>query len=452
MRWVFIVCAILGSTLGLWAQAAHYLSDYRYSTYRTNDGHLILNTQTCDEAKKEVERLRKWTVRMGEAPGAFPNLDAIPEKCTVPNTVPYLWSAMYCGRCIVQLDSSVPRVVRNTTDDRELNKFLFEEHPSYLVTRNPNGELLLQSPNCPDGQKEVQGLRAWTQSMGERVGPLTKGVVKDGKCIISIDSSVPSIVRKYHGRQAPHNGPNCFNIPYMLKKFMPSFRVVGLEETEFWFQSPLCRELKTDEKIIPGDMAIFRSMRDNGAPEAGHAEALITENLRFMKQMPEKETIFQLYQTVPRPIDLVHEADEATFRSCGRTVGIPPANERCLTWQNFYRCKGFDQYLAEAPKPLVDRYRPIQEVLEKIENDFGCRLTGQAPLYTVDILSTLELSLNAIQTLTTQESAKFGKNPPQNSYEYVLWKSLLVRIAGLKEQIDITRRELSGRPMRDKLR
>jgi hypothetical protein len=175
----------------------------------------------------------------------------------------------------------------------------------------------------------------------------------------------------------------------------------------FYMNSPLCRQLNTGEKRLPGDIGAIR--KNKNPPEEVHGFIYISERLAYSKNGPEEtspyalqslDNVFKIYE-----VSEENECRENTFSE----------KSRCSIALSMFRCKSLDEYLKETkdvPETLLESMNSISkfEHCQQTELIKGTALPEQALQGLKDVAAALVTYLEEKrknQTAQMKEQEKF---------------------------------------------
>jgi hypothetical protein len=175
--------------------------------------------------------------------------------------------------------------------------FLSLKLNAFEIVRNEN-KVLLRDTSCYKVREMASTLLAWTKNIGEdkNCTPLTNAkmsVESGGACELEITQCIPDHVAEFQGVHPRFYGPNCWNLALVMKKILPNLRYTTPEEMAFYMRPPLCRQLKNDEKKIPGDLGAIRDVYEKNAIES-HGFIYISENMAYSKNGYSNEQPYSL--------------------------------------------------------------------------------------------------------------------------------------------------------------
>ena len=151
------------------------------------------------------------------------------------------------------------------------------------VVRTTQNSLRLEG-DCVEVRRELSGLITWTQKLEDRVCA-TPAVEpgSEGDCVADVTVCVPAFVRQLHGLTSEAPGPNCWNMALVTAGLLPSLRESSSEEWRHTLDSPLCRELGSNEKVEAGDLGSIETRARDSVGEV-HGFTYLTETLVFDKR------------------------------------------------------------------------------------------------------------------------------------------------------------------------
>lgn len=291
------------------------------------------------------------------------------------------------------------------------------------VIRTSAGRLVLKGPNCDQVNKQVKALRAWTQKLKE---PLSAEDKKPSahwfwrECTVDITDIVPKRVAQFHGVKPNFDGPNCWNSALVLSRLAKEFRLSWADEISFWMDSPLCRELRLNEKLEPGDIVMMRHVSGEH-----HACIYISPELVFSKNGSTKTTPFAL-QSLEGVLKYYKIPKES---ECRRTVGRS-SSDSCWAWVNYFRCKSLEEYeKSYAP----ESYQDIDHSLSSVERQIHERAMKGNPLFTPDFQDLIgDVLLANIYFAKQKVKECIQRKPASGDPETTLWLGALRRAESLR--------------------
>ncbi|MEW6058019.1 MAG: hypothetical protein AB1540_15540 [Bdellovibrionota bacterium] len=230
------------------------------------------------------------------------------------------------------------------------------------------------------------------------------------------ENLLPEPFKHLNGRHAPQWGPNCHNTALVFSGLASHLRFTEADEILFWLSSPLCREVRTDEKLHYGDIGqIWSSESSTGLY---HSFIHISTNEVFSKRGVWTQD----------PFLLEHKDD--LFKEFIRTDVQPTClrstrkNGDCRYWVSYFRCKPLAQYLAENSVPFTKKMKTIAQELSSIEQRIS-----QIAMREVKAPPGAELrsSLNRLQKSLESDRSNAS----------FLHQIFGVRIISLKQQIQV---------------
>lgn len=333
-----------------------------------------------------------------------------------------------------------------------------------VTKRKPNGDLVLVGKSCNELQLVLQNICTWKNNFEnpKKVSNLTPDASKE-KCKqnksdfeISMNSCAPRFTLDYHEKKLINEGPNCWGTAMSFQHYSAKPRFMWPEEMNYWMQSSLCREIKNDEKKVPGDIInvyapdyVFEedlNTLDAGekltkilTPEkfikptqAGytgydrllHSAVYIHPKLAFGKNSPDKEDRFFYHppeEIYGRPPESEKECQEnSTLPINFRLKGNPTAHHRrkCSYFTKVFRCENFTNHFDDLKlKGKYADYLSTIRSLSHLQSDLFPLLTSK-----VRKLEKCEYDLLSInlQTIIQEVTSELGKKNFNKEQEMVL--------------------------------
>ncbi len=279
------------------------------------------------------------------------------------------------------------------------------------VSVSAKQELILTSKKCEELIHERNQLCEWKKSLqpefvipkyiNNTCLPAGKGSVK-----LHISECLPDFTKTYQNIKLVHDGPNCWGTAMSFKKLSITPRFMWPEEIQYWMESPLCRKLSPNEKLLPGDIinvyapekldeselnardagSLFwdtlypeRYMKPEVAGYTGyhrllHSVTFITPNIAFGKDSPsnlDKFYFHEMEQVYGRPRNEERECQENQVMTPHiREYHKTPQKIRgskCSYFSQAFRCENFNEYFAkdiatENAKEIFKRVQALQEI------------------------------------------------------------------------------------------
>lgn len=210
---------------------------------------------------------------------------------------------------------------------------------------------LIQSSSCRKIEETFQSLtKALTKQLIESNKMPSCSCHLD-KCFMDVTEDLPEYFTRIAGvnpGDGARFGPNCWNTVLYTKKIVKGVRASTSEEISFWTKSPLCRILKKEESLIPGDIGLIRTNKKS-LPEI-HGFIFLSENLVFEKKNALYGSTAQ-FERLSNNIEYngwISGDIGSTLRDRCSRLGNSPSllqNKRCKGWVNYFRCEDFDSFV-----------------------------------------------------------------------------------------------------------
>jgi hypothetical protein len=280
---------------------------------------------------------------------------------------------------------------------------------SFEVKREGD-KLILNSSTCEEAKELAASLLTWSQTINKNQTCTLSNAdnMSSGPCRLDITKCVPDHVAKYSGLNPQLGGPNCWNLALMMSKIIPNLRYSTPEEMSFFMKSPLCRQLKEDEKVMPGDIGAVRN------PSS----------------------------TVPSEFEIhgfIYASDKIVYSKAGARpwdvpFGLLPLESMQDTYNKYsivnFRCDSMKNYL-EAHKDVPTSLLKVFKSLDTVDNCFEGLSLNSTPLP-----QSLKGNIKDIASVLTHyledESGRIKKEE-----ERFLLGSLQVRLQAMAEDLKI---------------
>lgn len=257
---------------------------------------------------------------------------------------------------------------------------------------------------------------------------------KDNLCSTNITSIVPKRILDLHDTTTAYPGPNCWNTSLYTNKIVQYRRSVAPEEMTYWMSSPLCRELKANEKEQPGDIIAIRT-GGSDAPVEMHGFVYLTKDFSFSKSGFDTQFHYELVSTeYVYQLFALGEYDEYNpNKECRKVEGIPDF-EKCPTYANVYRCISYEQYLNSSSFPSKETYLKFDSKILDYERRLADEVDWKRN-FNKEKLKAMTEELNLLENEYIQYT-----NVHEN--DSVLWDSIKNRISSFRTQLDLLEREI----------
>ncbi|MCB0384546.1 MAG: hypothetical protein KDD43_04065 [Bdellovibrionales bacterium] len=176
-------------------------------------------------------------------------------------------------------------------------------------------------------------------------------------------------------------GTNCWATALAATRVVPMAGYMDGSQFGFWMESPLCRPLSAEDKILTGDIIAVRSTRTKlGEPyiTEEHGAVYLSETQVFQKT-------FNGAGDVPRVMS-VKEAlapyggqDLATMRLGADEDPL----KKTSPWLRFYRCQSLEQFLNEHHGDFLEATAKFWRELHFEENDLRKWTQERVPVLDV---------------------------------------------------------------------
>lgn len=220
-----------------------------------------------------------------------------------------------------------------------------------------NDEIKIAAFDCMQIQGEVDNIKKWSKKTINKIKN-DECICNDGYCSMNIKNVLPDIVKFYQDKRPDVNGPNCWNSTLVTAGILPHHRYSTPEEMKFWMNSPLCKEKKINEKLMPGDVIAIREKNSEY-----HGFVYVSDKLAWSKNGFSKRAKYKT-QGLKDVYDLYGVSPE-----CQR---VESGSSDCQKYANIYKCEPWDEYWSkvdEATKAKVD------EDIERSLNHVECNLS-----------------------------------------------------------------------------
>lgn len=211
---------------------------------------------------------------------------------------------------------------------------------------------------CGKIHQELMAFKSWTESRSLKCElPKQMEETKAGMCTADVSTCIPHHVLAYHGKNPAVNGPNCFNLALVIAGVLPSLRYSTGEEMAFFYGSPLCRVLTSNEKKQPGDLGVIVT-----APRGDvlHAFIRISDNLVYSKNGYSKEQAYfaQHYEPMSK-----------LYQEMQKNECVKNKYADCETVEQTIRCISMDSYLNDPNRAMP---RSIKEAFIRLDHSENC--------------------------------------------------------------------------------
>lgn len=277
------------------------------------------------------------------------------------------------------------------------------------VERDSQNRLFLSSESCDELIKTTKDLDQWTKNSHETKScPVNfqSPTEKNNRCHYEITDCIPNHLEKYMGISPKYNGPNCWNLALVMKNILPALRYTTTEEMAFYMASPLCRQIKDDEKKIPGDIGAIRTISSFGIQEY-HGFIYISDDLAYSKNGFAKENPYMLI-----PTDIVMSVYNVPDDPRCRKNEINESNLKCGNASSYFRCMSMEEYLAKQDTP-----KEIMTAIKHVDNFDKClestTMTNQpiSKALEKNLYDSLSVISNYLYDETEKEKASGLKDP-----------------------------------------
>lgn len=240
---------------------------------------------------------------------------------------------------------------------------------------------------------EVLSNQSWIQLRPQKLN--------NGKCTVSLTSTIKSEIRHLIDREQPLNGLNCWATSLYLKGLRPV--AIYAHEPEFrWFmnESQACRKLEAGESPQTGDIGAIRKQTNSGITEELHSFIYLHKNLAISKQN----------YSYDAEIELTHPD---YFNQAFATEG---------TWTDYFRCgKPANPRTLDADTALFDK---IQALALKAEIDLNAGVV---------IGENDQLQSEYLDKISEINHALFNAKPaPAMTYGRLLFESTIWQFSSLQ--------------------
>lgn len=289
-----------------------------------------------------------------------------------------------------------------------------------------------KSDDCTDLRHQLEAIARWKEKVDHTKAntlPRARIETRDNgsRCVAEIQDILPQFLRRHYGETTRHDGPNCWNLALVMSELIPAFRYASEEEMSFWMASPLCRALKPDESLEPGDIVAVRRGGNGDKFNELHAHIYVSDQLVFAKygaanifpfSFANSEEILSTFRVPENPL-------------CRRAGLSPPA--RCPRYAVNFRCQSFADYLSRQSLNSIAGARFKQLSSELLEVEHCVSRWTQTPSSQIGptATQTMLLTIAALENLIRKESVGV-----RDETVLLLWRSLLLRLGSIRTQIE----------------
>lgn len=306
--------------------------------------------------------------------------------------------------------------------------FLSVQLTEAQVIERKQGRLILKDNDCERLKRAQTSLKFWTESLNKkRSCPPLEKIRNDGtSCQADITDCVPEHVKTYQGISTEMQGPNCWNLSLVMKEILPGLRYSTAEEMAFYMRPPLCRELKNNQKRLPGDVGAIRGIFDGQVDEEIHGFLYISEDLAYSKNGFKNDAPFEI-QPLTKMFDLyeVSKGDECRQNSIN-------FNSKCKNVVSYFRCDSMESYLKRQNK-IPHEIRKALKSLNQYEQCMQKNLLVGGVLEDSSIATLVDTTNALIKFMETEKSQTNESNEGQD----FLLGSIYLRINAIAQQLSL---------------
>lgn len=298
--------------------------------------------------------------------------------------------------------------------------------------------LYVKSKNCEEVKNIVSSLSAWSKSIGEgnecklvnKLNPDEKGF-----CKYNIAQCVPSHVLKYQDVRPQESGPNCFNLALVMKGILPYLRYTSDDEMKFLTMPPLCNEIPTGQKPLPGDLAAIRIISPDGDSREEHSYIYISDDLYYSKNGSDKEAPYRLQSS--KEMDKVFNLGRlASLPSCRaeskNTVENKYSYQSCKIIK-YFKCISMNEYLASRNDLPISLIKTNFKEIERAEGCLQYKMFTKKPNDKV----VENHILNAVKILTKLAEQEDNEiSSLKNSDKLFILGNIKLRLNAINSQLE----------------
>lgn len=278
-------------------------------------------------------------------------------------------------------------------------------------------DIFLQGENCNVLDKEANALLEWTKKVKDSSNTKQASCsCENSICTKRVTAVLPKIVNSTQFVRPQTSGPNCWNASLVASKIIPQLRYSSEQEMDFWLKSPLCKEKKSKDKLMPGDIIAIVHKTDGQY----HGFINISDNLSFSKNGFDKDNPYTLQD--PKNVFKIYEVKP----ECERTDN--PGS--CVTYAKYYSCMSMDDYR----KSRKTSDQNLKDTIQAI-NSLECSLTsevfsgGSSEKMDTFIATNIEVLNELISEVFLDKKYK-----PEDA---VLWEGLYYQIGAITQQYQL---------------
>lgn len=287
-----------------------------------------------------------------------------------------------------------------------------------VAVKRIGDKIKLTAANCTLLKKQVDALNLWSK---KQIPYQSKNCICKNSCSYDVSKIVPDFVLKSQSMCPLESGPNCWNSSLVSAGLNSTFRYSSDREMKHWLNSELCSERK-NEPPEPGDIIAIRDIEE----EEIHAFVHVTDELSFSKNGYTKASIYSLQspENVYKSYRVTPECRGLTFEDAQKKVPY------CHSYSNYFKCRSFNEYLAENTLEDQDLIKNLQE-LNKYECEFNALMAdGKSLDQLYSILDFLKLNLKIMNKMAEDKS----NHPDTPEKEKFLWRGIFYKTDSLYEQ------------------
>jgi hypothetical protein len=309
-----------------------------------------------------------------------------------------------------------------------------EMYDNIQVVRQSSNQILLTA-QCEAIGTLLSGLNVLKVRLGNQSTKMPLiNQIENSLCSSEISTLIPTKILELHDTTTAYPGPNCWNTSLYTNKIVQSRRATAEEEMTYWMNSPLCRELLSDEAELPGDIIAIRNNQID-KPIEMHGFTYITKAFSFSKsgfdiqfpyELTSSEYVYHLFA-------LGEYEDYKANPECRRVEGKPDM-KKCPVYANVFRCISYDDFLNTTNFNSKNNYLKLDSKFlnfeKKLSND-------------VVVLRDFSMAKSLILTdeLRLLEN-EYNSYISSHSIDSDLWNSLKYRILSFHVQLDLLNTEI----------
>ncbi|QDK42026.1 hypothetical protein DOM21_11325 [Bacteriovorax stolpii] len=275
-------------------------------------------------------------------------------------------------------------------------------------------DIYLTGTDCNILNKESLALEEWSKKLKENTLK-NSCECANAICKKKVTAQLPQIVNTTQFEKPNASGPNCWNASLVAAKIIPQLRYSTPQEMSFWLKSPLCREKKSNEPLVPGDIIAIldKSSRQH------HGFVYISENLSFSKNGFESDNPYSLQD--PKKVFAKYQVKP----KCERV----DSKGACANHAKYYSCMSMEEYRSKN-KSTDKKLHETIKAIGHIECELSKSLFEEGSFGVDNFISTnLEILNNLISEIYLDKKFK-----PEDA---VLWEGLYYQIGAMLAQAEM---------------